>query len=244
MALEDHLFRNEDLKKYSQILFIWRNAPTVVIGRNQNPWKECHLHEMELRGVTLSRRSSGGGAVYQDLGNTNFTFLSEMKNHNKNTNSEIICKALLEYGIVAEPSGRNDILVDNLKISGSAYKYSGDRALHHGTLLIDVDMNSLDRYLNPNKAKLQSKGVASVKSRVTNLRSLNPKINHEDLSQKLISQFQERYQGTADVEELDLSQLQKIPSLRETYLQLMVWQLFHFQLIVSLIGTGLAVAFW
>jgi len=129
LATEEWLFRQGDLSKHN--LFLWRNAPTVVIGRNQNPWKECHVQQMEKDNVILARRTSGGGAVYQDLGNTNFTFLSGIHDYNKNQNSQIIINALSQFGVKAETSERNDILVNGMKISGSAYKISGMKAFHH-----------------------------------------------------------------------------------------------------------------
>lgn len=124
---------------------------------------------MEQDNVTLARRASGGGAVYQveslvyvwayhsnqDLGNTCFTFLSPLNTYDRNRNSLIICRALEKFGIAAAPSGRNDIEVDGLKISGSAFRIQGMKAFHHGTLLINVDLGALANYLNVNKAKLQ-----------------------------------------------------------------------------------------
>src|SRR3989344_1073175 len=97
LATEDWIFR--DMNPNQHILFLWRNSPTVVIGRNQNPWAECHLNKMEENKVNLVRRQSGGGAVFQDLGNTNFTFLSSRKNYDKNRNFQIIINALKKFGI-------------------------------------------------------------------------------------------------------------------------------------------------
>jgi len=222
LATEDWIFKHADLDK--QTLFLWRNAPTVVIGRNQNPWKECHLQRMEEEGVTLARRSSGGGAVYQDLGNTNFTYLSSMTHHDKKVNTQIICDALAKnFNVKAEASGRNDIVVNGQKISGSAYKYTGQRALHHGTLLINVDMDALQKYLNVNKAKLKSKGVDSVKSRVVNLHTLNAAITHDSLCNALIKEFFSYYGNTCEIEQLNRDELNKQPLLRETYEQLKDW---------------------
>jgi len=221
LATEDWIFREGDPSQ--QTLFLWRNSPTVVIGRNQNPWKECHLKDMERDGVTLARRSSGGGAVYQDLGNTNFTFLSSMNSYNKNNNIGIIVSALASFGINASPSGRNDILVGEHKISGSAYRISGMRAFHHGTLLINVNMDSLQRYLNPSKAKLKSKGVDSVRARVVNLQVLNPVISHDSLSEKIISEFFKFYDRECNIEELNMGELKKLPQLNKVYQEFNDW---------------------
>ena len=209
--------RNGDISGHT--LFLWRNEPTVVIGRCQNPWKECNVQAMQAKGVHLARRSSGGGAVYQDLGNTNFTFLSSTENFDKIRNSGIIIDALSKWGLRATTSGRNDIVVGPddapLKISGAAYKLSPPRALHHGTLLIDVDMGALSALLNPNKLKLQSKGVASVAARVTNLKKLDAGITHETLSEAVIAAFCNHYSsGPVTPQALDHSYLQQRDDLR------------------------------
>lgn len=136
---------------------------------------------MERDGVVLSRRITGGGAVYHDLGNTCFSFLTPYQNNEdynyKMVNSALLIDALGRMGITAEVSGRNDLTHEGRKISGSAYKINlgnlntgkGKKALHHGTVLFSVNTNALVTYLNPNKAKLLSKGVSSVASRVLNL---------------------------------------------------------------------------
>ena len=136
LATEDWIFR--DMDPSYQVLFLWRNAETVVIGRFQNPWTECDVEKMEADGIKLARRQSGGGAVFHDLGNTNFTFLSGADEYDKERNNRIITDALARFGITAEPSGRNDIIVEGRKVSGSAFKKKRDRAFHHGTMLINA----------------------------------------------------------------------------------------------------------
>lgn len=146
---------------------------------------------MEKDGIKLARRRTGGGAVYQDLGNSCFSFLTPVfsekypLDYAKKINNEIILNSLKNLNINAELSGRNDILCEGKKVSGSAYKMNlgnkdgkGKKALHHGTMLIDVDSSKIAKYLNPNKDKLKSKGIDSVISRVTNLVNFNPEINH------------------------------------------------------------------
>ena len=171
------------------------------------------------QGVHLARRSSGGGAVYQDLGNTNFTFLSSTDNFDKIRNSGIIIDALGKWGLRATTSGRNDIVVGPddapLKVSGAAYKLSPPRALHHGTLLIDVNIGALSSLLNPNKLKLQSKGVSSVAARVTNLKKLDEGITHETLSEEVIAAFCRHYSSVpVTPQTLDHSFLQQQDDLR------------------------------
>lgn len=209
LAYEDWIFR--DMDPEIPVLFLWRNQPCVVIGRFQNPWAECHLEKMSQDNVLLVRRQSGGGAVFQDLGNTNFTFMAGRKLYDKAVNNQIILKALQDLGVMAQVSGRNDIVVStpegDKKISGSAYKENRDRCFHHGTMLINANLSRLSDYLNPDKKKLEMKGITSVRSRVMNLQEINPQINHELLCQKVIEHFFSHYQLESEVEILSEDQL-------------------------------------
>lgn len=211
LAIEDWIFR--DLDPNSHLLFIWRNSPTVVIGRFQNPWNECHLSKMKEDQVHLVRRQSGGGAVYQDLGNTNFTFMSGRQKYKKENNNIILIQALQSLGIKARASGRNDLVVEfensERKISGSAFKENRDRCFHHGTMLINVNLQKLGDYLNPSKKKLEAKGIASVRSRVANLKDINPEIEHGHLQHALIQSFFDFYQEKCAIEELDFLKTQE-----------------------------------
>src|SRR3989344_1875354 len=147
LAIEDWIFN--DLSPNNEILFLWQNDRSVIIGRNQNPHAECNLKKMGEERVNLVRRHSGGGAVFQDLGNMNFTFLSSRSNYDRKKNFQIIINALKKFNISAETSGRNDIFVESSKISGSAFKEKPDRAFHHGTLMIHVNLDELQNYLTP-----------------------------------------------------------------------------------------------
>lgn len=215
LATEDWLFKT--FPEDHHVLFLWRNKPCIVIGRFQNPWNECDLKAMDRDDVVLARRQSGGGAVYHDLGNTNFTFMSPRAEYDKDRNFAIIIKALEQFGITAEQSGRNDILVDGKKVSGSAFRMTTQRAFHHGTLLIKTDMGKLPQYLTPDKAKLQSKGVRSVASRVANLTEFDSALTHASLCDAIIGTFKKTYDGICEVEDLTTERLSKIPSLYETY---------------------------
>ena len=221
LATEDWIF--QELDSDTHILFLWRNAETVVIGRSQNPWVECKTDKMEEDGVYLARRQSGGGAVFHDLGNTNFTFLSPKEDYNQDANFQIIINALNKLGIEATQSGRNDMQVGDRKISGSAFKHAVDRSFHHGTVLVNANMQKLADYLNPHPLKLQAKGIKSVRSRVANLVEFNDSITHESLSQAIIDAFCEYYGETVEVEELDEASLKNEPHLNKYYEQMADW---------------------
>ena len=221
LATEDWIFNT--LNPDSHTLFLWRNSETVVIGRSQNPWVECKIDKMEADDVFLARRQSGGGAVFHDLGNTNFTFLSPKDDYDQAANFTIIINALKKLGIEADLSGRNDMQVGDKKISGSAFKHAADRSFHHGTLLVNANMQKLGDYLNPHPLKLKAKGIKSVRSRVANLVEFNEDINHETLSEAIIEAFCEYYGDTAPVEELDEASLAKQPNLNKYYQQMADW---------------------
>ena len=221
LATEDWIFNT--LNPDSHTLFLWRNSETVVIGRSQNPWVECKIDKMKADDVFLARRQSGGGAVFHDLGNTNFTFLSPKDDYDQDANFTIIINALKKLCIEADLSGRNDMQVGDKKISGSAFKHAADRSFHHGTLLVNANMQKLGDYLNPHPLKLKAKGIKSVRSRVANLVEFNESINHETLSEAIIEAFCEYYGNTAPVEELDEASLAQQPTLKKYYQQMADW---------------------
>ena len=168
LAAEEHLTMNA--KEGEMILFLWQNAHTVVIGKNQNPWRECDVESIKRDGVFLARRMSGGGAVYHDMGNLNFTFAARDGLYDVSRQTDVILNACRLLGIAAEKNGRNDLTVDGRKFSGHAYYSSKGCNYHHGTIMLDVDPDALSGYLRVSDEKLKSKGVSSVRSRVTNLR--------------------------------------------------------------------------
>ncbi|MDR1116181.1 MAG: lipoate--protein ligase [Tannerella sp.] len=215
IALEEYLLR--DVREDECILYLWQNRHTVVIGVNQNPWKEAHVKELEGDGGFLARRMSGGGAVFHDLGNLNFTFLAHEDNYDIGRQLDVIIRAVAKFGIHAERSGRNDILTDGKKFSGNAFYNSCGRRYHHGTLLLDVDMSNLSRYLNVSHTKLQSKGVDSVRSRVINLKELAPDMTIGSLQGALVEAFGEIYGGTPQLLPEDRLNRDKIAGYEEKY---------------------------
>ncbi|HOV70336.1 MAG TPA: lipoate--protein ligase family protein, partial [Clostridia bacterium] len=145
LAFEEYLFETAD--EDTATMYLWTNASTVVIGRNQNPWRECKVELLEKDGGKLSRRTTGGGAVYHDLGNLNFSFIMSKEAYSVQRQLGVIIEAVRSLGIDAEFSGRNDILACGRKFSGNAFAVRKNGALHHGTLLINADMDMLTHYL-------------------------------------------------------------------------------------------------
>lgn len=226
LAVEECIFRQMDPNQ--RVLFLWRNANTVVIGRAQNPWKECNTRRMEEDGVTLARRSSGGGAVFHDLGNSCFTFMAGKPGYDKSISTAIVLDALKLLGVNAFASGRNDLLVatqdGDRKVSGSAYRETLDRGFHHGTLLLDADLSRLANYLNPDPKKLAAKGISSVRSRVANLCDLLPGIEHQQVSHALIEAFFAHYGARVSPEHISPTQLPDLPGFADTFARQRSWE--------------------
>lgn len=215
LALESHLM--ETVAEDTIILYLWQNQHTVVIGKNQNAWRECKATELTRDGGYLARRMSGGGAVFHDLGNLNFTFLVNTRDYDVDRQLSVILTAMRSLGLDAQKSGRNDITINGRKFSGNAFYTAKGKSYHHGTLLVDVNMDALSQYLNVDPLKLQSKGVASVKARVVNLTSLLPELTIEQLKQSLIQALGQVY-GVCP-QPLDDTQLdrERIKELTERY---------------------------
>ena len=183
-----------------QFLYLWRNSPVVVIGKHQNPYKECNLKFMKENSIVLSRRPTGGGAVYQDLGNSCWTFISPK--FNPQFNNEIIIETLKKFNINSIASGRNDIEVNGKKVSGSAFRKTNFRSIHHGTMIMNVNMTHLVSSLTVDSTKLIAKGVESVRSRVMNLHEINNEINHQNFCET-ISKIYEKRIGKCEIEEIN-----------------------------------------
>lgn len=195
IAVENHLVALPDTGAIT--LYLWRNRRTVVIGQNQNPFSECNLEALEADGGYLMRRKTGGGAVYHDDGNLNFSFVVPKAHYDLQRQFSVIQRAVQSFGLNTELSGRNDILCEGRKFSGNAFSKGRTHDLHHGTILIRGNMSDLQRYLKPKPAKLLKHGVNSVQSRVVNLADLNPDISPDTIAPRLLDAFQEVYGGQA-----------------------------------------------
>ncbi|MBQ8579110.1 MAG: lipoate--protein ligase [Oscillospiraceae bacterium] len=176
LALEEYIFNS--MPRDKSYLMLWQNDNTIVVGRHQNTLSEIDLSYVTEHHIRVVRRLSGGGAVYHDLGNLNYSFITDAR-EDETVNLRRFCQpvadALCALGIDARVDGRNDILAEGCKISGNAQYVRQGRVMHHGTLLFDSDLSVLSRALQADPEKIRAKGVKSVRSRVSNIRSLLPK---------------------------------------------------------------------
>ena len=200
-AVEQFLTDNQEADTVT--MYLWKNQQTVVIGYNQNPYSECNVQLLLDEGGHLMRRGTGGGAVYHDLGNINFSFVADKKLYDVKKQLSVIQDALLSYGLTTEISGRNDLTCEGRKFSGNAFAKGQRNDLHHGTILIKTDGAMMQRYLIVDKAKLMKNGVKSVASRVINLSELVPDLTSESIKQPLISSFEKIYSGKAELLDFD-----------------------------------------
>lgn len=181
-------------------LFLWQNAHTVVIGAGQNAFAECRVGLLREEGGTLARRSTGGGAVYHDMGNLNFSFIVPSALYDVARQLSVVTRAVAAFGIPAEPSGRNDVTANGCKFSGNAFRLLRESCLHHGTLLVDADFSKMARYLSVSQDKLRAKGVKSVRSRVVNISELG-NVTVESLREEMMRAFAAEY-GQAEVSDV------------------------------------------
>jgi len=215
LAIEKQLL--DTLPEETAILYLWQNAHTIVCGRNQNPWYECRVKEFLSDGGKIAKRLSGGGAVYHDLGNMNFTFLVPRIAFNIPRQLSVIQTAVAAYGLKAVHSGRNDLHIGDRKFSGNAFYTSGKNSYHHGTILVNADMNVMGRYLTADQSKLQNRGVKSVPSRVVNLKSIVPDITVENLQSELFKAFAKIYGHSPAILDEKMMDQPTITKLTEQY---------------------------
>jgi lipoate-protein ligase A len=170
LAFEEYVFKN--LNKDEDFVLLWRNGPSIIIGKNQNTIEEINMEYVNEHNINVVRRVTGGGAVYHDLGNLNFSFITNAQTNliDFKTYNIPIVRALEKLGVKCELSGRNDIVIDGKKFSGIAQSIVKGRVLNHGTLLFDTKLDVLSKALKVKRDKFESKGVKSVSSRVTNIK--------------------------------------------------------------------------
>ncbi len=206
LAIEEYVLKNMDVDKDSYLLF-YINEPSIIIGRNQNTVEEIDTEYVDANGIHVVRRLSGGGAVYHDLGNLNFSFIvkddgDSFRNFKKFT--EPVVAALADVGVKAELLGRNDILVDGRKISGNAQFSTNGRLFSHGTLMFDTEIEGVVSALKVRKDKIESKGIKSIRSRVANISEFleNP-MSIEEFRTKLLHSI---FGGQENIKYMELSE--------------------------------------
>ncbi len=202
MALDE--FCLENIVREEPYFYLWRNRPSVIIGLNQNAYSEVNLPYLRANGINLVRRVTGGGAVYHDLQNLNYTIVGQ------SLTPQPIIDALLRLGVPAELTGRNDIFVEGRKVSGYARRVSGCQEIIHGTLMYDVDLETLTHVLDTPGSKLQAKGIGSVRSRVANLREYLPGFSTLDELQAALQKILADGDGVIKLSEDQLSEVRKI----------------------------------
>lgn len=199
------------------VLFLCVNNPCVVIGKNQNPWRECRLSLMEKEGVPLARRISGGGTVYHDPGNLNVSVIVPRTEYTEQKQYDLIFQAT---GLRHKLSilGKNSLGVDGLKFSGQAFCHRRDRSLHHGTILVNANLARLGRYLGPELEGIETKAIASIPAQVVNLTQFAPELTIERLSDALVAQFKKMYTtgGGPRPATIDLGPVGRVPSPGES----------------------------
>jgi lipoate---protein ligase len=188
LALEEYAFKNLDPNE--DYIILWQNEPSIIIGKNQNTVEQINAPFVKEHGIHVVRRTTGGGAVYHDLGNLNFTYI--MKHEEGGINfrkfTEPVVRALQKFGVPAEFNSRNDLAIEGKKFSGNAQYVYKRKVLHHGTILFNADLDQVQNVLKVKENKFKSKGVKSVRSRVTNISDyLANKITIEEFKDLLLA---------------------------------------------------------
>lgn len=224
IALEAFAFK--ELTDIDEIFILWINEPAIIIGKHQNAIQEINKEYTDHHGIHVVRRLSGGGAVYHDLNNLNYTIISNKSEEGAfdfKTFSKPVIDTLAKLGVEANFTGRNDIEIDGKKICGNAQAYSKGRMMHHGCLLFDVDMTVLGDALKVSKDKIESKGVKSVRARVTNINNELPqKMTVQEFSDAILNQMKEEYPEMTEYI-LNDDELARIQEIRDTQFGTWEW---------------------
>jgi len=200
------------------VLFLWQSQNAVIIGKNQNPWTECRLVHMKNDGVDLVRRFSGGGTVYHDKGNLNFTFLISRMKYDETRQFRAVIQGLKQLGLRARISGKNSISVSGRKVSGNAFCFRAGTAMHHGTLLVSADLAKMGRYLRIEESAVRTRAIVSVPAEVANLSELEPGVGLEDATDAIVSAFLEEYGEKAEEAPDDFFCGREVTDLRRKYM--------------------------
>jgi len=193
-ALEETIF--ELMDENSMYLLFYQNIKSVIIGRHQNPVKEANLHYLKENNILLSRRISGGGTVFHDINNLNFSFITSSNNFSINNNFDLILTSLKQFGIEAEVKNKIDLYVKNKKISGNSFFYKGNKRIHHGTILVNSNLEILKKSLAVKNTNIESNSINSRISEVANLSEFKSNITLEDVRDSLIDNFISKYPNT------------------------------------------------
>jgi lipoate-protein ligase A len=211
LAFEEYVLKN---KLEGEWLILWQNANTVVVGLNQNTEEEISRDFVDAHGVTVVRRTTGGGAVYHDMGNLNYSFITdagELEQLSMARFTQPVCAALAAMGAPAEPSGRNDITIEGKKVSGTAQRLCRGRILHHGTLLFDSDPVMVAGALNADPEKFKSKAAKSVRSRIGNVREMLPTdMDIETFKARLLDELTKDGLERRSLTEAELAEVKKL----------------------------------
>lgn len=215
LAFEEYVFKN--LNSDDDYVLLWRNGPAIIVGKNQNTVEEINMDFVKENDIKVVRRVTGGGAVYHDLGNLNFSFIAKADSNEKidfKTYNVPIIKALEKLGVKCDLSGRNDLVIDGKKFSGIAQSISKGRVLNHGTLLFDSELDVLSKALNVKRDKIESKGIKSVSSRVTNIKAyVKEDVDVLEFKELLLKNIFEYFNEPIEVYELsdeDKNNIQKM----------------------------------
>lgn len=209
MAFDEFCLQGLELDE--PVFYLWQNKPSVIIGLNQNAFAEVNPARLEEQGVVLARRVTGGGAVYHDLGNLNYTIVGRSGDLDKDYPGYLtmVVDALRQLGVPAQLSGRNDIMVEGRKVSGYAKRVWKDRLMIHGTLMYDVDIEALTSALSAPGSKLSAAGVASVRSRVANLKEYLPQFADLEAFRSALQRILASGDGEIQLTGEELSQVEK-----------------------------------
>ncbi|XP_044142693.1 lipoyltransferase 1, mitochondrial [Bufo gargarizans] len=225
LAVEDWIHDHMDLEQ-KNVLFLWRNSPAVVIGRHQNPWKECNLHVMREKGIGLARRRSGGGTVFHDLGNINLTFFTSKRKYDRMENLQLVIRALksLQPSLDVHATQRYDLLLDGkYKISGTAAKLGRTVAYHHCTLLCSADSLLLPLVLQSPYDGILSNATPSVPSLVRNLCQAHSSLTCEAVMDAVAKEYSFLYKDKPGVHEVDPSDETLFPGITKKKKELCTW---------------------